>query len=63
MFAMDALFGLPRKKSAGISHRDPLFGDLIFREQASVDEFVNASNERSKLPSDINVMNIFNMSI
>ena len=25
VIAMDALFGLPRKKSAGTSYRDPLF--------------------------------------
>lgn len=40
---MDALFGLPRKKSAGSSHRDPLHGDLFFGDQAAVDEHVASS--------------------
>ena len=39
-----ALFGLPRKKSAGESVRSPLHGDLFFCGQAEVDDFVvNAS--------------------
>ena len=37
---MDALFGLPRKKSAGTSHRAPLHADLFFQDQSAVDEFV-----------------------
>ena len=40
VLSMDALFGLPRKKSAGRSFRDPLHGDLFFGNQASVDEYV-----------------------
>ena len=40
MVAIDAIFGLPRKKSAGSSYQDPLFGSLYFSEQSSVDEFV-----------------------
>jgi len=39
---VDALFGLPRKKSAGTSHRDPLHGSLFFGDQAAVDEYVAA---------------------
>ena len=40
VLSMDALFGLPRKKSAGRSYRDPLHGDLFFGNQASIDEYV-----------------------
>ena len=41
MVAIDAIFGLPCKKSAGSSYQDPLFGSLYFSEQSSVDEFVD----------------------
>lgn len=41
---MDGLFGLPRKKSAGESHRDALHGNIFFCDQAAVDEFVNESS-------------------
>ena len=44
---MDALFGLPRKKAAGVSHRDSLHGDLFFGDQTAVDEHV-ASYEMPK---------------
>ncbi len=37
---MDALFGLPRKKAAGKSYREPLHGHLFFGDQACVDEHV-----------------------
>ena len=37
---MDAIFGLPLKKSAGISFRDHLLDGLFFSDQFSVDEFV-----------------------
>lgn len=40
VFAMDAIFGLPRKKSAGTSFRPPLFKDLFFDDQIAVDQFV-----------------------
>ena len=43
MLSMDALFGLPRKKAAGQSVREPIHGHLFFGDQASVDEFVSAS--------------------
>ena len=33
VYAMDALFGLPRKKSAGESYRSSLHGELFFIEQ------------------------------
>ena len=37
---MDALFGLPRKKAAGVSLREPLHGALFFGNQMAVDEHV-----------------------
>ena len=36
---MDAIFGLPRKKSAGRSFRPPLHGMLFFENQDEVDQF------------------------
>ena len=62
--SMDALFGLPRKKSAGISFRDSLHGHLFFGQQERVDEHVaSASQQRRKEPkvcnySDNNVLRI-----
>ena len=50
---MDALFGLPRKKAAGISYRDPLH-DQFFCQQPLVDEFVKGA-ERNKATSEIGV--------
>ncbi|CAI8006843.1 hypothetical protein GBAR_LOCUS4927 [Geodia barretti] len=47
MISMDALFGLPRKKSAGQSHRDPLHGHIFFKDQPSVDENVASSSRRN----------------
>ena len=47
MISMDALFGLPRKKSAGQSHRDPLHGHIFFKDQPSVDEHVASSSRRN----------------
>ena len=49
---MDALFGLPRKKAAGMSH---IHGHLFFGDQRSVDEFVTSSAQIkiSKVLSDI----------
>lgn len=43
VFAMDALFGLPRKRSAGVSYRDPLHRELFFCKQPPVDLFVEES--------------------
>ena len=40
---MDALFGLPRKKAAGVSHRPAVQGHLFFVEQSCVDEHVAGS--------------------
>ena len=46
--SMDAIFGLPRKKAAGESVRQPLHGHLFFDEQSQVDKYVsNATKVRS----------------
>ena len=45
MYALDALFGLPRKRAAGVSHRPALHGNLFFCNQESVDEFVTEEND------------------
>ena len=37
---MDALFGLCRKRSAGVSEREPLFRGIFFEDQLEVDTFV-----------------------
>lgn len=38
VLSMDALFGLPRKKKAGKSVREPLFGQTFFLKQDEVDD-------------------------
>ena len=45
VYAIDALFGLPRKKSAGVSYREPLLGNLYFGNQSAVDQFVDESGK------------------
>ena len=42
---MDGLFGLPRKMSAGASHRSAIHGDTFFCDQAHVHEFVKDSSD------------------
>ena len=49
ILSMDALFGLPRKHSAGHSCREALHGHIFFVDQASVDEFVQ-STALDKMP-------------
>ena len=49
--SMDALFGLPRKKAAGCSHRDALHKDLFFCEQSAVDEYVASSKQVKNVQS------------
>ena len=44
--SMDALFGLPLKKSAGISYRDALHGHLFFGQQEMVDEHVALASQK-----------------
>ena len=46
--SMDALFGLPRKKSAGVSYRDAIHGNLFFGKQESVDEHVSISSLKKR---------------
>ena len=43
IISIDALFGLTRKKSAGISHTEPLNGNTYFINQVEVDKFVDSS--------------------
>ena len=50
VISMDALFGLPRKKSAGQSLREAIHGYLFFRDQLAVDEFVASKSLHSKKP-------------
>lgn len=50
---MDALFGLPRKKAAGVSHRDPLHGEIFFCEQSLVDQFVEDSSRTKGAASNV----------
>ena len=49
IYSVDALFGLPRKKAAGTSHRSAFHGDLFFSVQASVDEFVAEASSLKSL--------------
>ena len=49
MLSMDALFGLPRKKSAGRSFREPLHGHLFFGDQNAVDEYVATAPKGRKV--------------
>lgn len=50
--SVDALFGLPRKKAAGSSHRGALHGNLFFSDQATVDEFVAEANSLKSMSKD-----------
>ncbi len=52
---MDALFGLPRKKSAGTSYRDPLHGELFFFKQPPIDQYVEEMALPRKITSSITV--------
>ena len=49
---MDALFGLPRKRSASTSHRNPLYNNLYFLQQNEVDEFIQQQRNE---PAENNV--------
>ena len=49
--SMDALFGLCRKRSAGVSVRKPLFEGVFFEDQAEVDSFV-ANYESADKPNE-----------
>ncbi len=56
MLAMDALFGLPRKISAGSSFRSPLYGNLLFQDQFAVDQYVHDYPKPKVLDSVSSVM-------
>ena len=64
MYAMDALFGLPRKKSAGTSYQDPLHGNLFFCNQSAVDQFVT-DNQQPKPTSNVSTffMSLFGICV
>ena len=51
MYAMDGLFGLPRKKSAGTSYRKALHGHLYFHNQIDVDQFVIEAQRGKQIAS------------
>ena len=51
VYAIDGLFGLPRKKAAGVSYRRALHGDLFFCEQEGVDDFVKKSTNVKSIPT------------
>ena len=40
MVTFDGLFGLPRKRAAGVQRHEPLFKNLFLLEQNDVDRFV-----------------------
>ena len=52
MYAMDGLFGLPRKKSAGTSYRKALHGHLYFHNQTDVDQFVIEAQQIASVSID-----------
>ncbi|XP_019857881.1 PREDICTED: uncharacterized protein LOC109586148 [Amphimedon queenslandica] len=45
IISMDALFGLPRKKSSGKSHSEPLSGNRFFCSQNEVDLYVAQNSQ------------------
>lgn len=53
IYSMDALFGLPRKKSAGQSYRDPVNGHLLFYNQATVDEYVSTYQTSKQVHQEV----------
>ena len=56
---MDALFGLPRKKAAGVSHREALHGHLFFGNQAAVDEYVASYKMAGRKAPKVSSMRLF----
>ena len=59
MVSMDALFGLPRKKAAGSSFRQPLHGKLFFEDQENVDTFVQLAPKAKKQISKVRISSGF----
>ncbi|XP_028412340.1 uncharacterized protein LOC114535157 [Dendronephthya gigantea] len=52
--SFDACFGLPRKKAAGSSVREPLHGGTFFSNQEKVDNFVDSYPTQPKVSKDCN---------
>lgn len=52
IISMDALFGLPRKKSSGKSHSEPLSGNRFFFSQTEVDLYV-AQNSQITIQANV----------
>ena len=51
------MFGLCRKKSSGVSVRPPLFSEVFFEEQESVDQFVTSYDLASRIVDKVfNIM-------
>lgn len=53
--SIDALFGLCRKKSAGVSVRPPLFSNTFFEDQGRVDEFVTKYDSSDRIVDKVHV--------
>lgn len=51
--SLDAIFGLPRKKAAGKSVRQPLHGDLFFADQSQIDEYVDNAARATKVVTKV----------
>lgn len=49
VLSFDALFGLPRKRAAGQSYREPLHGSLMFCDQNKVDLYVSTYPKPKKV--------------
>ena len=58
VLSMDGIFGLTRKKSAGISHREPVHGPLFFCSQTVVDEYVNTNSIQQKIAMVITLQHL-----
>ena len=61
VLSMDALFGLPRKKSSGTSYRDAIHGHYFFEDQSMVDEFVTSAPSTKR--KSVKVCFIFEIDI
>ena len=59
MVTFDGLFGLPRKRAAGIKRREPLLNDLFLFEQEGVDEFVASYTADAKKEEGVYVEIVF----
>ncbi len=62
IISLDGIFGLPRKKAAGLSYREPVHGPLFFCDQHSVDEYVNSYSITKKVHM-VNCTHIFKIKL